>query len=158
MGALLLDDAYTRAMVYLCGIFNSTTFDFISRQITQVNVSTLILSISIPNKYKNEISNLAAKLLVGHTDFAGLAETMRVPNRYLTVADRIDIAAQLDVMIAKAYGLNKQEYKIILESFKLFRENPDLWSEKEIIWDSSNLKEFYGEMRKRALEIFDDVK
>ncbi len=157
-GTLLLDDAYIRTMVYLCGVFNSTTFDFISRQIIQVHLSTLISDISIPNKYKNEISNLAAKLLVGHTDFAGLAETMHIPNRYLTVADRIDIAARLDVIVAKAYGIDKQEYKTILESFKLFRENPDLWNEKEIIWDNSNLKEFYGEMRKKALEIFDDVK
>ncbi len=154
----LLDDTYVRTIVYLCGIFNSTIFDFISRQITQVNVSTLISDISIPNKYKDEISNLVAKLLVGHTDFTRLAEMMCIPNRYLTVADRIDITTRLDVMVAKAYGLDKQEYETILLSFKLFRENPDLWNEKEIVWDNGNLGEFYGEMRKRALEIFDDVK
>jgi len=123
-----------------------------------MDVPTLISDISIPNKYKNEISNLAAKLLVGHADFVGLAEKMHVPNRYLTIADRIDVVARLDVMVAKAYGLDKPEYKAILESFKGFRENPDLRNARDIVWDNRNLREFYGEMRKKALEIFDDVK
>ena len=156
-GTLLLDDIYVQTILYLCGIFNSTTFDFISRQVVQVNVSTLITNLPVPTKYKREIFNLSAQLVVGYSDFAELAEKIHIPNKQLTVAERINTIARLDVMVAKAYGLDKQEYKNILESFTSFKENADLWNEEKIMWDNSNLKEFYGEMRKRALEIFDDV-
>ena len=156
--ALLLDDTYVRTILFLCGILNSTTFDFISRQITQVNVAALITYLPIPDtQHKKEISLLAAKLMIGHDDFAGLAERMHLANKQLPVAERIDTTARLDVIVAKAYGLTKQEYTTILESFVSFRENGDLRNKEEITWDNNRLKEFYGEMRKRALETFDDV-
>ena len=82
---------------------------------------------------------------------------MHIPNKKLTVAERIDTVARLDAIVAKAYGLDRQEYKTILDSFTSFRENPNLWDKEEVTWDNSSLKEFYGEMRKKALEIFGDV-
>ena len=157
-GVLLLDDTYIQTILFLCGILNSTIFDFISRQITQVNVAALITYLPIPNtQYKEEISLLAAKLMVGHDDFAELAERMHLTNKQLLIAERIAITARLDVIVAKAYGLTKQEYTTILESFAAFRENADLWDNEDMVWDNNSLREFYGEMRKKALEIFDDV-
>ncbi len=157
---LILGTSYLLNVLYLCGVMNSTSFDFIVRQIIQMHVITIIKTIPIPLlKYKQEITNLTTKLIVGgHSDFAELAEKIRIPNIQLTITERIETTARLDVIVAKAYGLDKQEYKTILESFKSFKENPDLCNQKEIVWDNSNLKEFYGEMRKKALEIFDDVK
>ncbi len=41
-GNLLLDHTYMQKMLYLCGIFNSIPFDFIARQIAQVNIPQII--------------------------------------------------------------------------------------------------------------------
>lgn len=153
-GKLVLDGRYLETISFLCGIFNSTSFDFLARMIVQVNMSTIIKQIPVPTDHKNEISLLAATLTVGHEDFAGFADHMRIPNRTLSVPERIDTTAELDVLVAKSYGLNREEYKTILYSFKSFKENPDLRNADEIEWNNSNLKEFYGEMRRKALEIF----
>ena len=156
---LVLDNEYLQNIVQLCGVLNSTPCDFVARQTVQVNVSTIIKHVPLlPKKKNKEIATLAARLMVGSTDFATLAELLQIPNTILSVRERIDTAARLDVLVAKSYGLDRSEYKTILESFKGFRENPDLCDINEITWNNSNLKEFYGEMRKKALEIFDDVK
>ena len=147
---------YIEDILYLCGILNSLSFDFVVRQIIQIHVPAIIKKIPIPSKQKKEIAKLAARLTVGRPDFAGLAETMRIPNEPLSISERIDTAARLDVLVAKSYGLDRDEYETILESFKAFKENPDLRDMKDVTWNSKNLKEFYGEMRKKALEAFDD--
>ena len=151
---MMLDGHYLEAILYLGGVLNSVPFDFVARQLAQVNTPAIISKIPIPLKHKQEIAKLAAKLTVGHPDFATLAEHFHIPNRPLSVPDRIDTAAQLDVMVAKSYGLTKSEYSTILDTFKAFRENPALYNMQDITWDNQNLKEFYGEMRKKALEIF----
>lgn len=153
-GVLVLDDWYIETISYLCGIFNSTLFDFAARQIIQMDTSTIIMQIPVPTNNKKKIANLAAKMTVGHDDFAGFAERMRVPNRALSTSERINTAAELDVLVAKSYGLDKDQYKTILDSFKSFRENPDLFTLDKITWNNNNLKEFYGQMAKKALEIF----
>ena len=154
-GNILLDSEYVENILNLCGVLNSLSFDFVARKILQVNVPAIINKIPIPSKRKKEIARLAVRLTVGHPDFAGLAETMRIPNEPLSVSERIDVTAKLDVLVAKSYGLDRDEYEAILESFKAFKENPNLRDMKDITWDNKNLKEFYGEMRKKALEVFD---
>lgn len=154
---LVLDKHYIYHISYLLGILNSTVFDYCARQIAQTHIPPIIKKIPIPLKNKKEIEKLAAQLTVGHSDFTELAEKMRISNKVLSISEKIDTTAKLDVLVAKSYGLNKSEYKFILESFKLFKENPELKNEKEIIWNNKNIKEFYGEMRKKALDIFDEV-
>ena len=155
-GNILLDSEYVENILHLCGVLNSLSFDFVARKILQVNVPVIINKIPIPLKHKKEIAGFAARITVGHPDFAGLAETMRIPNESLSISERIDAAARLDVLVAKSYGLDRDEYETILESFKAFKENPDLRDMKDVTWNNKNLKEFYGEMRKKALEAFDD--
>lgn len=150
---ILLEYKYLENILYLCAILNSTSFDFVARQIIQMAVPAIIKKIPIP-PYSKNMSKLAAKLTVGHPDFEGLAENMQIPNEPLSVSDRIDTAAELDVLVAKSYKLDREEYQTILDSFKAFRENQSLWDAESIVWDNKNLKEFYGEMKKKALEVF----
>ena len=154
-GNILLGSEYVESISYLCGVLNSLSFDFVARKILQVNVPAIINKIPIPSKHKKEIARLAARLTVGRPDFAGLAETMRIPNEPLSISERIDTAARLDALVAKSYDLDREEYETVLGSFKAFKENPDLLDMKDISWNNKNLKEFYGEMRKKALEAFD---
>ena len=44
----------------------------------------------------------------------------------------------------------------MVKSFK-FKENPHLRDETETTWDNRILREFYGEMAKKALETFGDT-
>ena len=156
-GSLLLGLEYVESILYLCGVLNSTPFDFVARKLIQVNLPAIIGKVPVPveTKHKNEMARLAARLTVGHPDFAGLAEAIRITNEPLSVSERIDTAARLDILVAKSYGLDRDEYGIVLDSFKAFRENPGLRDTKDISWNNKNLKEFYGEMRKKALEAFD---
>ena len=151
---ILLNSEYIENILYLCGVMNSLSFDFVSRKFIQLHTATIIKKIPIPLTQKTKISNLAGKLTVGHSDFEGLSELIHIPNKPLTVSGRIDIMAELDVLVAKSYGLSKDEYVIIANSFDKFKENPELRDMTEITWDNKNLKEFYGEMRKKALEVF----
>lgn len=73
----------------------------------------------------------------------------------LSPADRIDTAAKLDALVAHAYGLTKDEYRTVLDSFK-FDEDPSLHEASEADWsDNKVLKKFYGEVRKAAMPHFE---
>ena len=149
----VLDSQYIAHLLHLCGILNSISFDFVSRQLVQTNVPQILKKIPVP-PLNQQIADLAARLVVGHDDFAGLADQLHIQNRYLSVSERIDVSAKLEVLIAKSYGLDRDDYSAIVDTFPAFKENPQLCDMDEIIWDNNNIKEFYGEMAKKALEIF----
>ncbi len=82
---------------------------------------------------------------------------MRIPNTPLTIPERIKTISEIDVIVAKSYNLTKLEYQGMLESFKLFKDNPALYNQDTITWNNQNIKGFYGEMRKKALELFEKI-
>ena len=72
---------YNRHMAYLCGVINSTSFDFVARSKAQMHTSTILKTIPMPDHmYYDEVAKLAAKLSVGADEFAGFAESLRVEN------------------------------------------------------------------------------
>ncbi len=78
---VILDTKYNEKIAYLCGILNSTPFDFIARTKIQMNVSSILPSFPIPNSiYENRIMELAAKLVVGTPEFEGFAESFGIQN------------------------------------------------------------------------------
>lgn len=59
--------------------------------------------------------------------------------------------------MAHAYGLSREEYKMILDSFK-FDEDSSLFKEETVDWsDSKVLRKFYGEVRKAAMPHFEAI-
>ena len=152
---IILNGDYNKKILYLCGILNSMTFDFISRMRIQANLATIIKSLAIPNlDHEDRIAELVAMLVVGTSEFEGLSESMRIKNMTLLPSQRIEVAAELDALVTHSYNLTVDEYQTIIDSFKLFKKNPTLYDLEEIIWDNSNLKEFYGEMAELALQYF----
>ena len=149
---------YNRRTAYLCGIMNSTPFDFVARSKMQMNTSTVIGAIHVPNgTYYDKIAELSARLSVGTDEFEGFAESLRVENVPLSPPERIRTTARLDALVAHAYGLTADEYKIILDSFK-FGENPDLLeAESADFGDNRTLRQFYGEVRKLAPAYYDEI-
>ena len=149
---------YNRKTAHLCGILNSMAFDFVARAKLQVNTPAAIRDISFPSKlHHDEIAKLAARLSVGSDEFEGFAESLRVDNVSLTPPERIRTTARLDALVAHAYGLTREEYQIILDSFK-FTENPALLEAKSAdLNDNKTLRQFYGEVRKLAPGYYDDI-
>ena len=75
----------------------------------------------------------------------------------LSPTDRIDITAKLDALVAHAYRLTRDEYQMVLDSFK-FDEDPSLHEAEDADWsDNKVLKKFYGEVRKAAMPHFEKL-
>ena len=156
-------DEYNRKTAYLSAILNSMTFDFIVRSKAQMNIAPIIKSTYIPSpsQHDDEIASTAARLACGRKeaekDFAEFAESFGIELEEMSPANRIDITARLDALIARAYGLSKEEYRMVLDSFK-FGEDPSLLDAETVDWsDSKVLKRFYGEVRKAAMPHFEAI-
>ena len=153
---IMLDSEYLKNIAYLCGILNSTSFDFVARASAQLHISTIIQSFPIPkHDYKDKIVKLAASLMVGSQEFEGFADVVGIENKKLSPAERIEHTAEIDALVAYSYNLTKEQYKVVIDSFKAFKANPNLYDLKYIVWDSNNLKGFYGEMASVALQYYD---
>ena len=157
-GRLETSDDYNKQIAYLCGILNSMPFDFVSRSKVQMHVSTVIKTISIPNRqHYDDVVELSAKLVLGPDEFEGFAESLRMENVFLAPSERIRTTAKLDALVAHAYGLTKKEYETILKSFK-FLENSDLLTAQSADFnDNKVLRQFYGEVRKLAPTYYDEI-
>ena len=157
-GSLELGNDYNRKISYLCGVLNSMVFDFATRSKIQMTVATVIKTIPLPNTtHSDKIAKLAAKLLAGADEFEGFAESLRVENVPMSPRERIHANAQLDALVAHAYGLTREEYAAILDSFK-FSENPDLLESESADFNVNKvLRQFYGEVRKLAPGYFDEI-
>ena len=154
---------YNLKTAYLCAILNSMTFDFIVRSKAQMNMAPIIKSMSAPppSQHDNEIASTAARLACGRKgavkDFAAFAESFGIEPKEITPADRIDDTARLDALVAHAYGLSRDEYRMVLDSFK-FSEDPSLLDAETADWsDNKVLRRFYGEVRRAAMPHFDAI-
>lgn len=162
-GRVDLSDNYNQKAAYLCAILNSMTFDFIVRSKAQTNMAPIIKSLPIPARsaFDGEIATAAARLVCGRKgakmDFAAFAESLDISFEEMSPAERIDTAAKLDGLVAHAYGLSKEEYQMVLDSFK-FGEDPSLLDAETADWsDRKVLKRFYGEVRKAAMLHFEAI-
>ena len=152
-GEIELGEDYLTHISYLCGVFNSLTFDFIARASIQLHAAAILKSLPLPDaSHMNTIAKLAAELAVGSPEFEGFADQMGIDNKKLTVSQRIRTAAKLDALVASAYDLTNNQYKTVIDSFNLFKTNPELYNTDDITWNNKNLKEFYGEMSILALQ------
>ena len=89
--------------------------------------------------------------------FGAFADSFGIKPELLSPARRIDITARLDALVAHAYGLSKDEYRTVLDSFK-FGEDPSLRDADEADWsDNGVLRKFYGEVRKAAMPYFEEI-
>ena len=90
-------------------------------------------------------------------DFAAFAESLGIESDELSPADRVDTTARLDALVAHAYGLSKDEYRMVLDSFK-FGEDPSMADAKSADWsDNRVLRGFYGEVRRAAMPHFEAI-
>ena len=115
----------------LCCVLNSFAYDFVVRnRITGINLNKFILDETpVPNLriFPGELSVIGARLCLGHEVFAGawleLLETFpELGDRpwkshwAIDPADRLELRAMADAIVAHLYGLGEDQFRWILRN------------------------------------------
>lgn len=153
---------YFNMMSYLCGILNSMVFDFLLRTRNTMNVSFFyVYQTPVPALLNNElvshIAKISARLSSVDNRFEDFACEMSVECGSLSMRERIELTAKLNALVAKHYGLSREQLEVILQSFEGFEEDKELANMKEVKWDDTLIRKFNGEVRKRVLSYFDSL-
>ena len=69
--------------------------------------------------------------------------------------ERLELTAELNALVARHYGLTREELTVILRSFSSFEEDAELESLEEIKWSDSLMRKLNGEVRRRVMGYFD---
>ena len=103
------------------GILNSTPFDWIARRYVETNLNYFILDmLTFPppdNTPWERIGRLAARLSCVDERFADFAAAAGVEYGDLTPAQRNDMRAESDALVAHAYDLTADELRFIFTDF-----------------------------------------
>ena len=160
---VVLNDSYNQKTARIAAILNSTTLDFVVRAKAQMHMAPMIKTLPVPpsSQFDLEIATMSARLTCGgkntQKEFATFAESFDIKPKELSPAEKIDITAHLDALVAHAYGLSKDEYQMVLDSFK-FDDDPSLLDAETADWsDNKVLRRFYGEVRKAAMPHFEAI-
>ena len=109
------------AQASLLGAMNSSPFDWIARRYVETNLNYFILNmLTIPppdNTPWERIGTLAAQLSCADERFADFAEEAGVECGPLTGGERSDMRAEIDALVARAYGLTEDELRFIFTDF-----------------------------------------
>jgi hypothetical protein len=153
---------YLYMQAYLAGIVNSMVFDFLIRTRITMNLNFFyIYQTPVPIMVKGEMASRIVKTSARlssvddrFTEFASLLDVECCP---LTTKDRVELTARLNAIVAKHYGLKREQLEVILQSFEGFEEDKELVNMKEIKWNDTLIRKFNGEVRKRVLPYFDQL-
>ena len=113
----------------------------------------------VPADYHNNIAKkimqLAARLSSPDERFRELADAVGVLFGPLTMKERLERTAELNALVARHYGLTREDLAVILDSFTSFVVDPELENLEEIKWSDVLMRKFNGEVRQRVLGYFD---
>jgi hypothetical protein len=147
---------YMKLLAYLAGIFNSLVFDFLIRTRVSIHLSFFyIYQTPVPSSLDEEIIKISARLSSVDERFKEFASVLDVECGPLSMKERIELTAKLNALVAKHYGLDRQQLEVILQSFEGFEEDKELVNMKEVKWNDTLIRKFNGEVRKRVLSYFD---
>ena len=109
------------AQAYVLGIMNSLPFDWMSRRYIETNLNYFILNmLTFPtpdNAPLKRIGGLAAQLSCIDEEFTEFAKEAGVECGPQTDAQRSDMRAEIDALVARAYGLTEDELRFIFTDF-----------------------------------------
>lgn len=106
---------------YLLGVLNSLPFDWQARRYVKLHLSFYILNMlcfpPIENTPWEQIGKLAARLSCVDERFADFAKQAGVQHGPLSPEQHQDMRAQIDALVAHAYGLTEHELDFIFTDF-----------------------------------------
>ena len=109
------------AQTSILGTLNSISFDWIARRYVETNLNYFILNmLTFPptgNTPWERIGELAARLSCVDERFAEFAAKAEVECGLLTEAQRHDKRAEIDALVARAYGLTEDELRFVFTDF-----------------------------------------
>jgi hypothetical protein len=155
------DRGYHELVGYCAGIFNSFVFDFLIRARVSMHLNFFyVYQTPVPADYHHptaqRIIQIAARLSSPDERFRELAEAVGVSFGPLSMKERLEMTAELNALVARHYGLAREELAVILDSFNSFQEDPELERMEEIKWGDALIRKFNGEVRRRVMGYFDD--
>ncbi|MCX6770592.1 MAG: N-6 DNA methylase [Candidatus Micrarchaeota archaeon] len=124
MAVIMLSDL--KKISYLAGIMNSFVLDYVIRQKMSANINfNFFLELPVPTPeqagaYYDQIAKKAAQLVATTDEFEQLKKEVGISHGIVEENDRLLARAQLDVAVAKLYGITKDELAYILEKFPIF--------------------------------------
>ena len=136
-GTIAIQSVSHKRLLFALGIFNSLVVDYIARGMIQINVNkTYLERILLPQPSDEELESnqdyryiyINALILQLYHDKAGDFEDLQkefgidkgqIPS---TQKAYDTLRAKLDIHIAKLYGLSKEEFCAMLESFKVLHD------------------------------------
>ena len=157
--AVVLDSKYEDNILYLAAVFNSTTFDYLVRLCSNVNLSFFLLDgTAIPGNTTSELAQriikLSGMLTMQNDDFVEMAKSLQLKTERLTTQQRIETTAELDALVARHYGLSKNQYEYVLSTFNPKKQKVDL--EQSVEWNDDTIHGFNHEVKRRALKFYAD--
>ncbi len=111
-----------RVLCYLCGVVNSFIIDYIIRQKVSAHVNMFyFLETPVPRISSGplfeEIVKKTAQLVATTPEFDQLKKEIGISHGLVNENDRLLGRAQLDVAVAKLYGISKEDLAYILDKF-----------------------------------------
>ena len=136
-GAIAIQSVSHKRLLFALGIFNSLVVDYIARGMVQINVSkTYLERIPLPQPSDEELESKqdyayiyknALILQLYHDkagDFEDLQKEFGIDKGQIPSTQKAydTLRAKLDIHIANLYGLSKEEFCAMLESFKVLND------------------------------------
>ena len=122
---------------FVLGAFNSIPFDWQARRSVETTLNYFILNgLTFPppdNTPWERIGELAARLSCVDERFTEFAAEAGVEYGVLTDAERNDKRAEIDALVARAYGLTEDELRFIFTDFTENAVSPT-YREKVLEW------------------------
>ncbi|MBU4246308.1 MAG: N-6 DNA methylase, partial [Nanoarchaeota archaeon] len=116
-----------KQLCFLCGVMNSFVVDYFMRQKVSANINMFyFLETPIPRlssgKEFDSIVRKVVQLVAVTPEFDALKKEAGVEHALTNENDRMHARAQLDAIVAKLYGITKEELQFILAQFPLVDE------------------------------------
>ena len=136
-GTIAIQSVSHKRLLFALGIFNSLVVDYIARGMIQINVNkTYLERIPLPQPSDEELESKqdyayiyknALILQLYHDkvgDFEDLQKEFGIDKGQIPSTQKAydTLRAKLDIHIAKLYGLSKEEFCAMLESFKVLND------------------------------------
>lgn len=105
----------------------------------------------------NEIIRISTRLSAADKRYEDLANAIGVDYSNLKMKERIELTAQLDALVAHHYGLTRDEYKYIIDTFEGFETDEKISELSKIEWTEQLIRKLNGEVRTRVLSCYDSI-
>lgn len=109
-----------RDMLYLLGLMNSLPFDWLLRRRVETHVTFSILnSLPVPENalHAERLADLAGRLSCVDERYADFADRVGLDHGLLSVEERREAEAEIDALVAHAYGLDAEQLRVVLRDF-----------------------------------------